>query len=308
MEGPINRFMKELGTRYSASRNTIRMYGGHVRRLAKHLDTLGVSLTEATQEHLEKYLNDLRDLPLSKHTIGRHIAAFRAFYAFAEQRGLRPGNPAAHLVSPIYRNPLPTPTDNSDAESLAASTSTGTLWTMRDHIVIEIVRSTGIRPFELVALNRDDVHLAAGTIRVAGSPKNARTFVLSPLLIRDLTQYLPMLGERAGPLIVNRYHKRTTTRTVDRIFVKYAKATKTAITPRNLRHGLALKTVRQGARPEAVKRLLGFSNPVSAAFYYRSIQRVSRGSKEARKENPLSPKSTKHNRGAPRRFFPSLKR
>ena len=308
MENLVGAFKDDLGAKYSASRNTIRVYGGHLRRLADHLRNLGVSLTDATQEHLQEYLDRLQTLPLSKHTIGRQISAFRAFYAFAEQRGLRRGNPTAGLEVPSYRKRLPTPADDSESEMLAASTGTKTLWNMRDRLAIEIIKSTGIRPFELVALNIEDVNLADGTIRLAGPASKKRTFALSPPLIKDLTEYLAMIGGGAGPLIINRFRKRTTTRTVDRIFAKYAKATNTAIIPRSLRHATAFKTVEQG-KPEEVEESLGFTNPKSAAYYVRSIQRVRRGEKtppeETISENTHQ-QSPKYPRGRPRRLFPTV--
>jgi integrase/recombinase XerD len=312
MEDPIIKsFMRELRTRYLAPVNTVRAYGGDIRRLAGHLDKLRVSLPNATQEHLQKYLEQIQTSPLSKRTIARQTAALATFYGFVEERNLCRKNPAEFLLPPNYRTLLPTPAKNSEAESLVASTNTETLMSIRDRIVMEIVKSTGIRPFELVCLNREDVNIKAGTIRIAVNPKLARDLDIPAPLIEDLTKYLSMLGERTGPLIVNRFHKRTTTRTVNRIFNKYTQTTTTFISPRTLRHAIALRKVQEGESKEDIQRSLGFKNPVSAGFYYREIQRLDQGEEAAtgagspNTDQESEDDHRRHRRPRPRRFFPS---
>lgn len=278
-EDPVEAFTAYLRARGSLSANTIRAYVGHVRRLDRHLRARHIALTEATQENLRNYLCELQALPLSRHTIGRQVSAFRAFYAYARKAGISQTNPTEGIKPPRYSLNLPKAADDAQTASLESSAASPDLWGLRDLVVIDLIRSTGMRPFELVALKKADVDLAAGTIRIAGLHSQARVLPISSSLVRDLMEYMTkateVFGGRDAALIVNRFGRGTTTRTVDRIFIKHSAAVQTDIMPRMLRHAAAVKNVRDG-EPESIPKALGFTNRQSAARYVRIAQRISR--------------------------------
>jgi integrase/recombinase XerC len=52
---------------------------------------------------------------------------------------------------------------------------------VRDQAILELLYATGIRVSELVGLNRDDADLTAGTLRVQGKGKRARSLGATPI-------------------------------------------------------------------------------------------------------------------------------
>jgi site-specific recombinase XerD len=152
---------------------------------------------------------------------------------------------------------------------------------VRDHAILEMLFSTGLRVSELVGLNRDSVNLNSGEFTVIGKGRKARTVYLSPSAIRWIKQYMGTRGDGYKPLFL-RYSGKTmesgdtdgnslrlTVRSVQRLVKKYITRAGISVdaTPHTLRHTYATGLLKEGADLRSVQELLGHSNVSTTQIY-----------------------------------------
>ena len=135
--------------------------------------------------------------------------------------------------------------------------------------MFEVLYSTGIRVSELVGLNRDDLELNLGIIKVRGKGRKERIVPIGKKAIEALNNYLQkiaavILAEPRGtsPVFVNRRGGRLTARSVARILNKYVErcGLQRTISPHSLRHSFATHMLNAGADLRAIQELLGHAN------------------------------------------------
>jgi len=86
-----------------------------------------------------------------------YISAVRGFYAWANARGLRVGDPARELLHPQIGRPLPHALSMQSAEKLMWAPDLNTFVGVRDATMLALLLGCGIRVGGLVGLDEDDV-------------------------------------------------------------------------------------------------------------------------------------------------------
>ncbi|MEE9294947.1 MAG: tyrosine recombinase XerC [Phycisphaerae bacterium] len=248
-------------------------------------------LVAVTAEDVKSLLAFLGQQNYSKSTIARKLATLRSFYKFCVRRDYVKSNPLISIRMPKQEKRLPKFLNVEEVEKLLRTPDRTTLLGTRDHAMLEVMYSTGIRVSELVALNVDDVDFSVQVVRVHGKGKKQRNTPIGPTALSAITRYMEF--RRADPrsatfdqqaLFVNKHGQRLSTRSVRRKLDKYLAVAglDPSISPHTLRHSFATHMLDKGADLRSVQELLGHQSISTTQVYtHLTTERMKKSYDEA---------------------------
>jgi len=279
MQSAITRFLDYLRVERNASALTIKSYREDLAALGEYLVLAQGSLPppgDITTIDLRGYIAALHEAGYAKTTIARRLASLRSFFRFGQREGWTSTNPAKPLRNPRKPRSLPHFLSSEDIGRLLMAPPAASAQGKRDRAILEVLYSAGLRVSELAGLNLADLDLPSSTVRVRGKGKRER---ISPIGSYAITAMNTWLAARvcsprerqgpAGPVFVNRFGRRLTTRSVARLLEKHLKTTglDRRTTPHTLRHSFATHLLDRGADIRSVQELLGHKSLVTTQIY-----------------------------------------
>lgn len=195
-------------------------------------------------------------------SIVRKLSAIRSFFKFMVKSGVIDQSPAEELALPKVPKKLPRFLIQDEAKALVETRHEDDFSGLRDCAIVELLYGTGIRVSELTKLNRDNLDLEEGWIKVQGKGNKERIIPLGGKALSALNEYLKIRGNESGAFFGNRQRERLTPRSVQRIVKR--KAVSSGIlkrtTPHTLRHSFATHLLEEGADLRGIQELLGHSS------------------------------------------------
>jgi integrase/recombinase XerC len=280
MQTAIARFLQYLTVERNASAYTIKSYREDLTALAEYLaEAAGGACPKPeaiTVLDLRGYVAALHEAGYAKTSIARRLASLRSFFKFGQREGWTKTNPAKPLRNPRKGRSLPHFLSADEISRLLAAPPANTSMGLRDRAILETMYSAGLRVSEAVGLNRGDMDLDDGILRVRGKGRKER---LAPIgsyaataLSKWLTKARPSPREPAGsatPVFLNKFGRRLTTRSVARMLEKHLQTTglDARTSPHSLRHSFATHLLDRGADIRSVQELLGHKSLVTTQIY-----------------------------------------
>lgn len=291
----IDSFLESLITEKGYSDHTCRAYRkdlldffsfmaeSQVSGGAPHKRTRSVEPQQVDSLMLRGYLGFMHRKH-EKTTIARKLSAIRSFFKFLVKKGFLLQNPAELILTPKQNKTIPVYLSVDEIFRLLDSIQTDTLAGLRNRAIFETLYSSGIRVSELAEMEISDVDFSAAVVRVFGKGNKQRIVPVGQKALTAITAYRTQLQKQAGletvksgPLFLNRFHKRLSPRSVDRILKKLVDAVGllTPISPHALRHTFATHMLDAGADLRAVQELLGHKSLSTTQKYtHVSIDRL----------------------------------
>jgi integrase/recombinase XerC len=201
-----------------------------------------------------------------KTTVARKLSAIRSFFKYLEKRGHISENPAQHVMTPKQDKTIPVYLSVDDMFRLLDSIQADTVLDLRNRAIFETLYSSGVRVSELTQMNLADVDFKGALIRVLGKGNQQRMIPLGQKALTAIKAYRHLLQKKSGseaaaegPLFLNRFNKRLTSRSVARILKQLVTAVGllTPVSPHALRHTFATHMLDAGADLRTVQELLG---------------------------------------------------
>ena len=212
------------------------------------------------------FLASLYHRNIKKVSISRKVAALRSFFDYLKKEGLVENNPLEMIQAPRTEKHIPTFLSIDEMFCLLGIEFASDEKGHRDRAILELLYSSGIRLRELTDLNREDIDLQEGMMRVRGKGKKERLVPVGGPAREALKSYLILRMkrvesgvERAIPLFTGKCGTRIHPRTVERIVDKYAAlgGIGKKISPHAFRHAFATHLLDMGADLRAIQELLG---------------------------------------------------
>ncbi|WP_133649825.1 tyrosine recombinase XerC [Paraburkholderia flava] len=221
---------------------------------------------------------------LSARSIGHRLSAWRAFYRWLAGRVELPANPCSTVRAPKRAKTLPKALSVDDAHTLMEAPSAGTAENVRDHAILELFYSSGLRLAELVSLDarytKVDGHesvgwlkLDAAEVEVLGKGNRRRTVPVGSKALDALRAWLAVRDEFVKndphPLFLTARGNRMSPNVVrDRV----KRAALVAGIPANvhphvLRHSFATHVLQSSGDLRAVQELLGHASITATQVY-----------------------------------------
>ncbi|MGH3073352.1 MAG: tyrosine recombinase, partial [Gaiellales bacterium] len=218
--------------------------------------------------------------PLRPTTRRRKAAVVRAFYRFAFAEELIGRDVAALLTLPRPTRRLPDTLDVAQVDALLAAPDAATAQGLRDRALLELLYAAGLRISEALGLDRQDLSLEGGFVRVVGKGDKERIVPVGDPALDALTRYLAevrpgWIGGRdaglahGGPLFVSSRGRRLGRMSAWRSIQAAARAAGVAehVTPHTFRHSFATHLLEGGADLRVVQELLGHASITTTQLY-----------------------------------------
>jgi integrase/recombinase XerC len=174
-------------------------------------------------------------------------------------------NPAKLVPNPKLPKRLPKFLSVDDVFALVEKPQGIGFIPVRDHAILELLYSSGLRVSELSGINTDDMSLKEALIKIKGKGRKERIVPIGSKALDAVKSYFierMLLKTKEKALFLNRTGTRLSDRGVRRIVVKYARALALHgnIGPHTLRHSFASHLLQGGADLRVIQELLGHSS------------------------------------------------
>lgn len=223
----------------------------------------------------------MRQLFATRHaasSMARALAAWRSFGRFCVRRGVLATDPARGLPFPRLPRRLPRTLPRLDLNAaLDALSQARDPAAARDHALLELTYSSGLRLSELVGLKRGDLDAGARLVRVRGKGRKERVTPVGERAWASLERYWAHEGRASGPPSEFVFRGRArgaeasalSPRTVQRLVQRRLGmvASGLGVTPHALRHSFASHLLDAGADLRAIQELLGHASLASTQVY-----------------------------------------
>lgn len=217
--------------------------------------------------------------PLRPASHRRKAACIRAFYRFCFAEELVERDIASLLDLPRAGRTLPDTLDRDEVEALLeAIPPSGSLAT-RDRALLELLYASGLRISEALNLDRQDLSLESGSVRVIGKGDRERLVPVGDVAVAALQRYLtevrpawlaaPSADLRGGPVFLSSRGRRLGRMDAWRIIRRAALVAGLTghVTPHTLRHSFATHLLEGGADLRVVQELLGHASITTTQLY-----------------------------------------
>lgn len=272
----LDKYRAYLALEKGLSPNTRAAYEADVQKLLQYLEEAGIEARAVRLDDLHHFTASLYDLGISPVSIARILSGVRSFFTFLLADGYIETDPTELLESPKKPAHLPTVLSLEEVDALLAAIDLSQEEGQRDHAIIEMLYSCGLRVSELCNLKISDLSLAEGFIRVLGKGSKQRFVPISPRAIRELKLWFSERchidakpGEEDFVFISHRRRAHLSRITVFhnlQVYALRAGITKT-ISPHTLRHTFATHLLEGGANLRAIQMMLGHESLATTQLY-----------------------------------------
>ncbi len=276
----LEEFLAHLTVERGLSAHTLDAYRRDLTAFNRHLEPSGRRLAEALRRDVIHHLEQLIEAGLSGRSIGRHLAALRAFYRFLAAEGKISRNPTEELESPRPLKHLPTPLSATEVEALLEAPDASSPRGLRDRAILETLYSTGMRVSEIASVRLEEVNLRMGYLRCTGKGSKERIVPLGSQAAHWLERYVlevrPGLdpGGRSVLLFPGRRGRPLTRQALWKAIRGYGwrAGIRTRLHPHRVRHSFATHLLEHGADLRAVQQMLGHAD-ISTTQIYTHVNR-----------------------------------
>jgi len=283
------------------SPNTVRAYR---RDLVEFTAYLGEHLGSETWDWstldrltMRGFLAHLARRGVSKRSSARALSAIRSFYAWMDRAGLVSRDPSRAVGMPKFDRRLPGHLDRRQLEILFAALHTraagGEYNDVRNLAIIELFYSAGLRLSELRGINRADLDLLSGVVKVRGKGRKERIVPVGDHAQRALREYervrdalCARMGTKADrtAVFLSVRARRISVRALHDAVTKWLGEVDegAGLSAHALRHSFATHLLDAGADLRAVQELLGHASVSTTQIYtHTSVERLKQAHRKA---------------------------
>ena len=267
-------YLDSLYLERGLSEATLKAYRMDLAAVEYFANQLGKDLLSLSESEINSLISHFFSDGIAASSIQRKLSALHGFYKYALREGLRDNDPMARIQRPSKGRPLPKTLSETDVFKLLNAPDTSTSIGLRDRAMLEVIYAAGLRVSELCQLQRPQLNIDQGIVRVLGKGSKERLVPLGDQACIWLKRYLstarPEFADPSGLTIFpGRYGAPITRQSfwyrLKQIALKarvYAD-----LTPHTLRHAFATHLVNHGADLRVVQLLLGHKDLSTTQIY-----------------------------------------
>jgi integrase/recombinase XerC len=237
--------------------------------LTEHAD-----LKTINTQQIRRFIASLHGRGLSSKSIARALSAWRGFYDYLIQHQGFTQNPVIGLRAPKSAKTLPQALSVDQAVKFVDIQGDGLL-EVRDHAILELFYSSGLRLAELVNLDIDMLDFSEGTVTVTGKGNKTRIVPLGSQAANALQIWLQQRTDikiddkNKNAVFVTQQGRRVTPRAVQYRVKTWAikQGINTDMHPHLLRHSFATHVLQSSQDLRAVQEMLGHANISTTQVY-----------------------------------------
>jgi len=293
-DAAIATFLEHLEKERDVSLHTVKAYARDLDELhevlQRHLGTESLDWAKVDRLALRAWLAHLSRRGLSKRSSARALSAARSFFRFLHRNDLVESNPARAVSSPKLEKYLPGHLDRTQVETMLTAAATraqdGVFNDVRDVAILELFYSTGLRISELRGIDRRDIDLLAGAVKVRGKGRKERIVPVGGPAQRALREYervrdqlIAKVGAKADRVafFLSQRGARMSQKTLHNAVTGWLSQVDegAGLSAHSLRHTFATHLLDGGADLRAVQELLGHASVSTTQIYtHTSVERL----------------------------------
>ncbi|MGQ0442999.1 MAG: tyrosine recombinase XerC [Methylophilaceae bacterium] len=232
------------------------------------------ALNHLQNTHIRRFIASLHSKGLGGKSIARMLSSWRGFFDYCIQRHGFSNNPVIGLRAPKSAKTLPQALSIEQAVKLV-DINDDSILSVRDHAILELFYSSGLRLSELVNLNIDQLDFAEGTVTVTGKGNKTRMVPIGSHAIEALQQWLKQrtqcltanFTEKA--VFIGRQGRRISARNIQYRLKTWSikQGINSPVHPHMLRHSFATHVLQSSGDLRAVQEMLGHANISTTQVY-----------------------------------------
>lgn len=270
-------FLHYLRAERNYSELTVSGYNDSLSEFEDFVESCGVKIDWKAIESgdIREWIVTLMGKGCAASTVNTRLSALRSFYRFLLMCGKVTVDPTHCIKGPKRNKPLPKFIRESEMDKLLdVVTFPDNYVGKRDHLILLVFYSTGIRLAELIGMNVSDIDFGMNTLKVTGKRDKQRIIPFGDELAAEMKRYLVvrknMYSKGDDAFFLNDKKGIRINREAVGKMVKERLGMVTSqkhCSPHVLRHTFATSMLNHGAEIEAVKELLGHESITTTQIY-----------------------------------------
>jgi len=270
----VTDYLRMLRTERQYSPRTLDAYQRDLHKLMHFCEQTEVeNWAQLEQSQLRRYVAARHRQGISSKTLQRELSACRSFFNWLLKTGNSKHNPAIDLRAPKAARTLPETLDVDQAMQLMEMKVDKVL-DVRDHAILELFYSSGLRLSELVSLNKVDLDMKQAMVNViSGKGGKDRNLPVGKKAQAALNAWLFHRNELATPtqpaLFLTQRGTRMGVRNIQKRLKDWARKQGLDVNlhPHMLRHSFASHLLESSHDLRAVQELLGHEDIGTTQIY-----------------------------------------
>lgn len=272
MQKQLAAFIEYLQVERQVSAHTLSAYRSDLAKVVDFAEQQSLdSWPDLKVGQLRQLVAQLHQGGLAGRSIARLLSAVRGLYAYLIREGVCNHDPAAGIRPPKGPRKLPKVLDVDRAQQLLDSSVADDFSACRDHAILELLYSSGLRLSELVGLNIADIDLSEGLVVVLGKGNKQRMLPVGSKAVTAIQRWLTVRGQVKSDdqaLFIGVRGRRMSPQLVrERVRQAGVRDLGQHLHPHMLRHSFASHILESSHDLRAVQELLGHADISTTQIY-----------------------------------------
>jgi integrase/recombinase XerC len=268
----LTEYLEFLNFERGLSPLTRENYARDIAQLIKLADE--TALNNLQINHIRRFIATLHSKGLGGKSIARMLSSWRGFFEFLVNRKGFTANPVVGLRAPKSPKTLPQALSIEQAVKLVDIDGDDILG-IRDHAILELFYSSGLRLSELVNLDIDALDFSAGTVEVTGKGNKTRIVPMGAHAMQALQKWLQIRATikvndgASKPVFIGLQGRRISQRNIQYRLKEWSikQGINSSVHPHMLRHSFATHVLQSSGDLRAVQEMLGHANISTTQVY-----------------------------------------
>ena len=268
----LKEYLEFLNFERGLSPLTRENYARDITQLIKLADS--IALNDLQNIHMRRFIATLHSKGLGGKSIARMLSSWRGFFDFLVNRKGFTANPVVGLRAPKSAKTLPQALSIEQAVKLVDIAGDDIL-SMRDHAILELFYSSGLRLSEVVNLNIDALDFSEGTVIVTGKGNKTRIVPMGTHAIASMQKWLALRSSiiinqsDAKAVFIGLQGRRISARNIQYRLKEWSikQGINSGVHPHMLRHSFASHVLQSSGDLRAVQEMLGHANISTTQIY-----------------------------------------
>ena len=228
---------------------------------------------ELSPYDVNSFIAKRKEIGKAASTLDREASSIRNFYIFLKKDGYYQDE-IPEIIAMKKPIRLPTCLSIEEVEDLLNAPNMETLSGIRDRAMLELMYASGLRVSELLSLEKSNINLNKGIVKVFGKGAKERKVPMGEYATEYVVKYINEVrgkfhGDKSKYLFLNKSGKPLSRVYFFKQIRKYAEQVgiDQPISPHTLRHCFATHMLEGGAQLRTVQEMLGHTNIATTQIY-----------------------------------------